>query len=387
MEKEKNRDHRNNIIPRSSANSPRLLRSKSGMSLPEIPTIDSVPPKLVNRSKSTTKLRSNSRGEENVSPLKMIKNNKKFQEKEDHHNHSTFAKFLQKRDNGSKSSSTTTTATTTCVSTNNNSRSAWALSPGRPLPIVPKSPSSRKLKMDTSKDVSDSGGGRGGVTGVLKYFKQKKVSPILEEDFHQYRLVNNRLIQWRFVNARVEASMAAIKRVAQKKMFNVWLRISIMRNFTAEKKIEVQKMKHDIKINKIMNSQNCLLREWQRLELKNSEAVGRVARKLSAISLCLPLVDGAEAKVMSIYDAMISAEEVMDGIQDFIMNMQWQVEQSCYFLTQLIVILKQEEEFLEELESHLKTVNSLEVEEETLRVHCIQLAKERMTRWEGEDQS
>lgn len=28
---------------------------------------------------------------------------------------------------------------------------------------------------------------------------------------------------------------------------------------------------------------------------------------------------------MSIYDAMISAEEVMDGIQDFIMNMQWQV--------------------------------------------------------------
>lgn len=81
-------------------------------------------------------------------------------------------------------------------------------------------------------------------------------------------------------------------------MFNVWLRISIMRNFTAEKKIEVQKMKHDIKINKIMNSQNCLLREWQRLELKNSEAVGRVARKLSAISLCLPLVDGAEVFVV-----------------------------------------------------------------------------------------
>ncbi|KAG5607336.1 hypothetical protein H5410_028828 [Solanum commersonii] len=381
MEKEKNRDH-NNIIPRSPVNTPRLLRSKSGMSLPEIHKIDYVPPKHVNRSKSTTKMRSNSRGEENVISLRMIKNNKKFQEIEDHHNHSTFAKFLQKRDNGSKSSTTTTTATT-CVSTNNNSRSAWALSPGRPLPIVPKSPSSRKLKMDTSKDVSDSGGGRGGVTSVLKYFKQKKISPILEEDFHQYRLMNNRLVQWRFVNARVEACMAAIKRVAQKKVFNVWLRISIMRNFTAEKKIEVQKMKHDIKINKIMNSQNCLLREWQRLELKNSEAVGRVARKLSAISLCLPLVDGAEAKVMSIYDAMITAEEVMDGIQDFIMNMQWQVEQSCYLLTQLIVILKQEEEFLEELESQLKTVDSLEVEEETLRIHCIQLATERMTRWEG----
>ncbi|MCD7450411.1 hypothetical protein HAX54_006044 [Datura stramonium] len=59
------------------------------------------------------------------------------------------------------------------------------------------------------------------------------------------------------------------------------------------------------------------------------------------------------------------------------------VEQSCYLLTQLIVILKQENEFLEELENHLKTVDSLEVEEETLRVHCIQLAKERTTKWEG----
>ncbi|KAM3344798.1 QWRF motif-containing protein 7 [Capsicum galapagoense] len=380
MEKEKNRG-RNNIIPRLSGNSPRLLRSKSGMSLPEIHKLDSVPPKLVNRSKSTTKLRSNNRGEENVSLRMMIKNNKKSQE-----NDSTFARFLQQRDDGARS-----TTTTTCVITNNNSRSAWALSPGRPLPIVPKSPSSRKLKIDASKDITGSGsdsssggrGGRGGVAGVLKYFKQKKVSPVLEEDFHRYRLMNNRLVQWRFGNARIEASMAAIKRVAQKKVFNVWLRISIMRNFIAEKKIEVQKLKHDIKINNIMNSQSCLLREWQRIELKNSEAVGRVARKLSAISLCLPLVDGAEAKVMSVYDAMISAEEIMDSIQDLIMNMQWQVEQSCYLLTQLIVILKQEEEFLEELESHLKTVDSLEVEEETLRLHCIQLAKERTTKWEG----
>ncbi|KAK4353118.1 hypothetical protein RND71_028636 [Anisodus tanguticus] len=141
----------------------------------------------------------------------------------------------------------------------------------------------------------------------------------------------------------------------QKKLFNVWLRISIMRNFTAEKKI-----------NRIMISQGNLLREWQRLEDKNSEAVGRVARKLSAVSLCIPVVDGVEAKVTSVYDAVITAEKVMDGIQDFIMYIQWQ----------LIIILKQEKEFLEELENHIKTVGYLEAEEETLRVHCIQLAKE-----------
>lgn len=33
---------------------------------------------------------------------------------------------------------------------------------------------------------------------------------------------------------------------------------------------------------------------------------------------------------MSVYDAMISAEEIMDSIQDLIMNMQWQVMKKNY---------------------------------------------------------
>lgn len=224
MEKEKNRSTRKQNyqpainIQRSPANSPRLLRSKSGMSLPEIHTYSSTDPvpSLVNRSKSTTKMRTY-RGEENVSPLMrspnytQIKTTKKSSQENGDHNYS-FGKFLQ-RNNQSKIT---------------NSSSAWALSPGRPLPnstasqlpnTVPKSPSTRKLKAESK----ESSGSRSGVVGVLKYFKQRKVSPVLEEDFHQYRIMNNRLVQWRFVNARAEASMATIKKVAQvtfSKFFN-----------------------------------------------------------------------------------------------------------------------------------------------------------------------
>lgn len=91
------------------------------------------------------------------------------------------------------------------------SPSAWALSPGRslaPAPVVPKSPASFDEKIMKKE-------GGGGMGGVLKYFRQKKVSPLLEEEYHQYRVVYNRLLQWRFANARAEASMAAVNRGAQ----------------------------------------------------------------------------------------------------------------------------------------------------------------------------
>lgn len=55
----------------------------------------------------------------------------------------------------------------------------------------------------------------GGVSGVLKYFKQKKVSTLQEEEFHRFRVMHNRLLQWRFANARAEASMTGVKRVAE----------------------------------------------------------------------------------------------------------------------------------------------------------------------------
>ncbi|KAL0317660.1 UNVERIFIED_CONTAM: QWRF motif-containing protein 7 [Sesamum angustifolium] len=244
------------------------------------------------------------------------------------------------------------------------SPSAWALSPGRSLPCsspapvapVPKSPASYEKLM---KQEAKSGGG--GVGGVLKYFRQKKVSPLLEEEYRRFRVVYNRLLQWRFANARAEASMAAVKRVAQLMM---------------EKRVLIQKLRHQLKLYHIMNSEMSLLNEWSRLEPKNVEAVGRVVRKLSAISVCLPLVHNAEGDVMSVYDAMSMAMGVMEGIEALILDMHWQVERTCFLLTELSVMLKQQKQFFQELESSVSVVASLEVQEKSLRVHHIQLVQE-----------
>ncbi|CAI9774977.1 unnamed protein product [Fraxinus pennsylvanica] len=180
--------------------------------------------------------------------------------------------------------------------------------------------------------------------------------------------MHNRLLQWRFANARAETSMAAVKRVAQKKFVNAWLRISLTRNMIIEKRNQVLKLKHQIKLYEIMKSQMKYQTEWSRIEAKNCAAVGRVARKLSAISVSLPLVDGAQAQVMTFYDAISMATGVMDSIEAMIVDMYRQIETASYVLVELMIVLKQYKQYFEELEKSIAIVSNLEVRENSLRV-------------------
>ncbi|KAL3647506.1 hypothetical protein CASFOL_008474 [Castilleja foliolosa] len=263
------------------------------------------------------------------------------------------------------------------------SPSAWALSTGRllssPMAKSPAPPAkSPVINEKSTKQESKVGGGGGGgrvISGVLKYFRQKKVSPVLEEEYHQYRVTYNRLMQWRFANARREASMATVRRVAQRKVLNVWGTICAIRNLIVAKRSLIQKLKHKMKVYHIVNSEMRLLNEWCKLEPRNVQAVGRVVRKLSAISLCLPVDENAEANTMGVYDAISGAVEVMDNMKIMILNMNWQVERTCFLLTELSVMLKQHQHLFHELEKRVTVVASLQVEEKSLRAHHFQLIK------------
>lgn len=72
-----------------------------------------------------------------------------------------------------------------------------------------------ELPAVTSGEREKTKGGAGAVSGVLKYFRQKKVSPVQEEEYHRFRVLHNRLLQWRFANARAEAAMASTRIVAE----------------------------------------------------------------------------------------------------------------------------------------------------------------------------
>ncbi|KAF3795225.1 hypothetical protein EJ110_NYTH05077 [Nymphaea thermarum] len=86
--------------------------------------------------------------------------------------------------------------------------SAWALSPGRSTP-----PHTPRMIPPVSLDSSSSGGERQRsrkISSVLSFFRPRKAHSGQEDAMQQLRVLQTRLIQWTFVNAKALAKMAAV---------------------------------------------------------------------------------------------------------------------------------------------------------------------------------
>ncbi|KAK1441503.1 hypothetical protein QVD17_07444 [Tagetes erecta] len=246
------------------------------------------------------------------------------------------------------------------------SPSAWALSPGRVAPCPPPVPVQSPSPGGKSKSTS------GGLSGVLKYFRQKKTASSEDTNMHIFKLMNNRLLQWRFANARAETTMPALKAEAEKKLFNAWLEILAIKNLNMVKRMEVRKLKNDIKFYHILNSQMFLLEKWSRIEAKNFEAVSRVVRKLTVASANIPMLHDSKGDVSAVCEVFETADTHLANIESTIAKLSDQAEKSCYLLTELSIIAKQEHEALTELQRRMAVVALLKEEERSLRAHLMQ---------------
>ncbi|XP_043718040.1 QWRF motif-containing protein 7-like [Telopea speciosissima] len=231
--------------------------------------------------------------------------------------------------------------------------SAWALSSGRTSSIFPVSKSPANSCRTTQRTRS--------VSSVLYRSRQNKVSSVQDEALHQLRVMHTRLLQWRFVNARSESILAAKKNLAEKKILKVWSRIIHLRNSILEKRLQIQKLKNDIKIIRIINPQIRILNQWEEIEKKNSEAVARIGRKLLASVTGIPLTDAAKADTDSVQNAMLTAMGVMDSIEATITKFISQVQEIDSLAYELVNTEEQARKGLEELRKEIAIVASLEV--------------------------
>ncbi|CAA0396436.1 unnamed protein product [Arabidopsis thaliana] len=338
---------------------------------------------MITRSQSTTRSSrpigsSDSKSGENIIPARNSAS--RSQEINNGRSRESFARYLEQRTRGSPRSN----ASSRGVKPGASSPSAWALSPGRlstmKTPLSSSAPTTSMCMTPPESPVSKAkirSGGGGAVAGVLKYFMaQKKVSPVQEEDYHRFRIFQNRLIQWRFVNARTEATMANLKINVEDQLFWVWLRIYKMRNYVVENLIEIQRLRQDIKVREVLSLQMPLLNEWSKIDAKNSEALSKLTRKLHALSVRLPLVHGATIDMVSIHEEMVIAIEVMDEIEDVIIKFLPRVEIILYELTELIGMFNQELLYFEEMDESLLSIPLFTAKESSLRVHILQKTEE-----------
>uniref|UniRef100_A0A7N1A6T5 QWRF motif-containing protein 7 n=1 Tax=Kalanchoe fedtschenkoi TaxID=63787 RepID=A0A7N1A6T5_KALFE len=337
--------------------SPSMRRSRSTTTSPatSAPAADQKAPQVVGRSKSTR-----------TSPAP-------FTHQRSPLHHSATASSAANSARASRSAAASSTKS-----------SAWALSPGRSLAPPPspdrlhsrkKSSTAVTTSSSSSSKTSKSGGG-GAVSGVLKYFKAKKARPVMEQEFHRFRMLHNRLVQWRFANAKAEAAMAAVKVHAENKLFSVWIRTLKLRNVVMEKRIWVNKYEQRVKLSGIVNPQIGLLEEWMRIEKRSFEALGRLTRKLCGISVNLSMVDGAKGDVATVYDSMRMAMDTLESIEDSISGFLYQVEITCNLLQELKITAEQQRECMEELSHWVAIVSSLEATERSARLCLIQKIEE-----------
>ncbi|KAJ8638326.1 hypothetical protein MRB53_012593 [Persea americana] len=193
------------------------------------------------------------------------------------------------------------------------------------------------------------------------------------EDAHVLRLLYNRHLQWRFVNARAEVGLSIQGLSAEKNLYNAWEATSELRDSVTFKKIQLQLFRQNWKLTTILKGQLFYLDEWALLDRDHSSSLSGAIEAMKASTLRLPVIGGARADVQKVKDAVSSAVDVMQALGSSICSLLSKVQGTDSLVTELANVAAQEQELLSQCKDLLSTVASLQAEECSLRTHLLQL--------------
>ncbi|KAK1292388.1 hypothetical protein QJS10_CPB17g00172 [Acorus calamus] len=166
------------------------------------------------------------------------------------------------------------------------------------------------------------------------------------EDAHQLRLLYNRNLQWRFMNARAGYALSIQKVTAENLLFSVWKTISKLRGSVIMKKINLQQLRQEMKLNTVMKGQMTHLDDWALLEKEHASSLSGAIKDLEASTLRLPVTGGAR----------------VEGL-------------NC-LVYELADVATQERAMLDQCGDLLAATSALQVVESSFRTHLIQVRED-----------
>ncbi|PRQ27819.1 putative QWRF family protein [Rosa chinensis] len=191
-------------------------------------------------------------------------------------------------------------------------------------------------------------------------------------DAHVVRLLHNRLLQWRFVNARANAALAAQRSNAERSLYNAWVTTSKLRESVRAKRTELQLLRQNLKLTSILQGQMIYLEECSLMDRDYSNSLSGAIEALRASTLRLPVVDGARADVHNVKDAISSAVDVMQAMASSICLLLSKVGEVNSLADELANVSVKEHALLGQCRDLLSTVAAMQVEECSLRTHILQ---------------
>uniref|UniRef100_A0A7I4FUZ7 Uncharacterized protein n=1 Tax=Physcomitrium patens TaxID=3218 RepID=A0A7I4FUZ7_PHYPA len=202
----------------------------------------------------------------------------------------------------------------------NGSTSSWALSPGRvsgnSAPSTPHPPSSPSHSKGTSPSRGlpspqrsrPVNGSAAALAGTARNFagttlnfgidgrSRGKKALTQQEEAQLLRILHNRWLQWRFVNARAEAVTRAQKATAERQLYYVWVKTSELRTSVAMQRIKLQQARQAHKLRSILSTHATHLEDWETVEEEHSNALTGCMEALESAILRVPVTGGARVR-------------------------------------------------------------------------------------------
>ncbi|KAJ1410329.1 QWRF family [Sesbania bispinosa] len=194
------------------------------------------------------------------------------------------------------------------------------------------------------------------VLSFIADFKKGKKGAAYIEDAHQLRLIYNRYLQWRFANARAEAVLYIQNAIMEKNLYNVWITTLSLWESVISKRINLQQLKLELKLNSVLNDQMTYLDDWAVLERDHVDALSGAVEDLEADTLRLPVIGGATADIEHLKVAICQAVDVMQAMGSTICSLLSRVEGMNHLISEVAVVAAQEKAMLDECEMLLASV-------------------------------
>ncbi|XP_024023446.1 QWRF motif-containing protein 2 [Morus notabilis] len=192
-------------------------------------------------------------------------------------------------------------------------------------------------------------------------------------DAHMLRLLYNRYLQWRFVNARADATFMVQKLNAEKNLWNAWVTISELRHSVTLKRIKLLLLRQKLKLTSIIKGQITYLEDWALLDRDHSSSLLGATEALKASTLRLPVVGKTVADIQNLKDAVGSAVDVMQAMASSICSLSTKIEEMNSLVAELVKVNGKERILLEQCKDFLSTLAAMQVKDCSLRTHIIQL--------------
>ncbi|KAJ9557923.1 hypothetical protein OSB04_012537 [Centaurea solstitialis] len=208
------------------------------------------------------------------------------------------------------------------------------------------------------------------LTFAVDMKKGKRVADQIE-DAHYLRLLHNRQMQWRFVNARAETALKSRKATAKKYLFNVWRSTSELRDSVAAKRTDLNQLRLKLKLHAVVNQQMTQLDKWTSIEREHNFSLTGAIEDLQSSTLRLPVTGGATVDIETVKSSLCSAIQVMQTMGSSLQSTLSMV--SNWVASELAGVAAQERALLDECEVLLVSAASLQVKEYSLGTHLLQL--------------